>query len=122
MMNADLAADDALQFVETLVAAWNQGAADEFAAMFADDATYRMGSGELLAGRNAIRELVVRSGSPSIEAHDVTVVSTAEGFAVTFDWRTASPATDRRKGRITLALRRRDRQLLVVSLANREVR
>ena len=102
--------------VASLLAAWNEGDAPRFAALFSEDAEYVAGNGLLTQGREAIAKLL-----PSDERVRVTIakrpsVRAYDGVAsVLFHWQSEDSA---RHGIVSLVAVQRGSGWLIDRLQN----
>jgi uncharacterized protein (TIGR02246 family) len=108
--------------IRSLVGAWNRRDPAGFADHFAPSAEYVTGSGERIAGRDRIAELVRgESGTSEIVVVGPVEVSTSSGSArVQFNWASGEVRHSARQGTILCSLVWTGREWLIDRLTNSE--
>jgi uncharacterized protein (TIGR02246 family) len=86
---------EAADLVRQLVATWNAGRPEAFAALFSDEAVYVTAAGDVRRGRAAIEELLV-SPPPGPVSSEGKVTVRRHGDAVTMLFSWSGPARDGR--------------------------
>lgn len=86
---------EAEDLLRQLVAAWNSGRPEAFAALFSDEAVYVTAAGDVRRGRAAIEELLVSPPPGPVRFEgNVTVRNHGDAITMLFSW--SGPARDGR--------------------------
>ena len=109
---------EAVDLVNHLLAAWNEGCAEVFASLFTERAVYVPAAGQVRRGRSAIAELLAPPGRGTVRLDgDVTVMSEGSARVVLFAWSGDSDEGQRR-GLIACTVVRHGSGWLIEGLQN----